>query len=239
MDLEVSHKTSGQTQDIKITRDVINVKSVTSWVKKAKDIDAITAKGNVNDSVAYIRLSEFGDNTNKEWAAQVASVVPQIKSQNAKGVILDLRSNPGGYLTDATYIASEFLSQGAPVVIEQDETGTQTTLSADRNGQLQSYPLIILIDKGSASASEIVSGALRDNKKALLYGEKSFGKGTVQQAEDLGNGAGLHITIAKWLTPNGTWVNGVGLTPDVSVPIDTKDPSHDAVLEKAVDDLIK
>ena len=105
-------------------------------------------------------------------------------------------------------------------------------------------PLIVLINKGSASASEIVSGALRDNKingksRAILIGETSFGKGTIQQADDLGGGAGLHVTIAKWLTPDGTWVHGVGLKPDIEVKLDEKDPSHDTQLEKAVLELVR
>ena len=231
----------GQTspKDVTITRDVIQVKSVTAWVKQIKDIQGVNIAGNPDVSVAYIRLSQFGDDTNKEWSSIMPGLAAQIKSENAKGVILDLRENPGGYLTDATYIASEFLQQGAPVVIEQDETGTQTTLSATRPGLLTTVPLIVLIDRGSASASEIVAGALRDNKRAILVGEKSFGKGTVQQAEDLGNGAGLHVTIAKWLTPNGTWVNGKGLIPDVATTADTKDPSHDTTLESAIEQLLK
>ena len=99
--------------------------------------------------------------------------------------------------------------------------------------------MIVLINKGSASASEIVAGALRDNNRADLFGETSFGKGTVQAATDLGDGAGLHVTIAKWLTPKGTWINGKGLTPDVEVSIDTKDSAHDNVLEKAILELLK
>lgn len=235
--LTVFHKGENNPTDIKIVRDVITVKSVTAWVKKASDIDKINVKN--DGSVAYIRLSQFGDNTNKEWISVVNDISTKIKSQNAKGVILDVRSNPGGYLTDAVYIASEFLKQGTPVVLEEDQTGERTTLSSTRPGLLTGIPVIVLIDPGSASASEIVSGALRDNGVAKLMGQKSFGKGTVQQAEDLGNGAGLHVTIAKWLTPNGTWVNGKGLTPDVEVENDAKDPSHDAVLEKAVQELLK
>ena len=110
---------------------------------------------------------------------------------------------------------------------------------AGRDGLLLTQKLVVLINKGSASASEIVAGALRDHKRAILVGETSFGKGTIQQAEDLGDGAGLHVTIAKWLTPNGTWVNGNGLKPDVSVSLDAKDPSRDTQLEKAVLELLK
>ena len=234
--LTIVRKDTSGTKDIKITRDVITVKSVTSWIKKVKDIEGIKVAGDF--AIAYIRLSQFGDNTNKEWLSVTNDLVIKIKQQNAKGLILDVRNNPGGYLTDATYIASEFIKEGAPVVIEE-AGGVRTTLSATRKGLLLGTPLIVLINKGSASASEIVAGALRDNNRARLVGETSFGKGTVQQAEDLGGGAGLHVTIAKWLTPSGVWINGKGLTPDVSVASDSKDQSHDSILEKAVAELVK
>ena len=99
--------------------------------------------------------------------------------------------------------------------------------------------MVVLINKGSASASEIVAGAMRDYNRAKLIGETSFGKGTIQQAEDLGDGAGLHVTIAKWLTPKETWVHEKGLTPDISVALDEKNPSHDTQLERAVEELVK
>lgn len=236
--LTIQHEGQSSSEDISITRDTITVKSVDGWVKEVKDISGISQdmkKSSVqNDSIAYIRLSQFGDSTNDDWTHLISSLLPKIASMHAKGVILDLRDNPGGYLTDAVYIASEFLPEGAPVVI-QDNGSEQNTLSVNRKGSLMDIPLIVLINKGSASASEIVSGALRDNKRAQLVGETSFGKGTIQQAMDLGNNAGLHVTIAKWLTPNGTWVNGKGLTPDVTVKLDSKDPTHDTQLEKAID----
>ena len=125
------------------------------------------------------------------------------------------------------------------MVIEEETGERRSSLYADRKGLFQDVPLIVLINKGSASASEIVAGALRDHGRAKLLGEISFGKGTIQKAEDLGNGAGLHITIAKWLTPQGEWVNEVGLKPDIEVKFDEKDPSHDLQLEKAVSKLIK
>ncbi len=239
--LTVVHPDSKSETDITIVRDDIKVSSVDGWVKKVSDVSGITdptLKQNKTQEIAYIRLSQFGNDTNQDWTKLVAKLKAQIdKDGNVKGVILDLRDNPGGYLTDATFIAGEFLPKGTPVVTEDDGVNQQT-LNVDRDGQLLNIPLIVLIDGGSASASEIVSGALRDNKRAELVGLKSFGKGTVQEALDLGDGTGLHVTVAKWLTPNGTWVNKVGLTPDVVVNYDTKNPSHDAQLEKAIEILI-
>lgn len=240
--LTVIHKNEKTSTDIKIIRAAITVSSVSGWVKKISVISGITdkiLKSDTKDEIGYIRLSQFGDQTNQDWTNLVNKLKAQIDNDsNVKGMVLDLRDNPGGYLTDATFIAGEFLSKGTPVVTEDDGVN-KNTLYVDRNGSFLKIPLIVLIDGGSASASEIVSGALVDNKRALLVGDKSFGKGTVQEALDLGNGAGLHVTVAKWLTPNGTWVNKVGLTPNVVVNYDTKNPTHDAQLEKAIQILLK
>ncbi len=247
--LTVIHKDNKKQADLKITRDVITVKSVAMNVLSAKCTGSscsLIAKGDPctsSDCVkyAYLRLSEFGDNTNQDWESMIKGISQQINTDKSiKGVVLDLRNNPGGYLTDAQFIASEFLPMGTKVVSE--DTGTsQSELDVQRQGLLTNpnIKVVVLINGGSASASEIVSGALRDHKRAILVGEKSFGKGTVQEAEDMGDGAGLHVTIAKWLTPNGTWVHGKGLTPDVVVSLDPKDPSTDTQLEKAVFELLK
>lgn len=243
--LSILHKDSDKPVEIEIMRDTITVKSVVEWVKSAKDIEGINVSKDLTDKVAYIRLSQFGDSTNQDWTSAINNIYLQMqKDKSVKGLILDLRNNPGGYLNDAVFISSDFLKQGTPVVREDNAQGTEITLSVTRQGLMYEVPVIVLINKGSASASEIVSGALRDNKingksRALLVGETSFGKGTIQQADDLGNGAGLHITIAKWLTPNGTWVNGTGLKPDIEVQLDEKDPSRDFQLEKAVLELLK
>ena len=237
--LSIQHKNEQAAKDIAITRNVITVKSVDGWVKSVKDIPSIEVSDHKDDQIAYVRLSQFGDQTNKDWLSLIKKLDVQIANNpKFKGFILDLRNNPGGYLTDAQFIASEFIKDGT-IVIEDDGRGNQQALSVNRAGLLTDVPVIVLINKGSASASEIVAGALRDHNRAKLVGETSFGKGTVQQSEDLGNGAGLHITIAKWLTPNGTWVNGKGLTPDVSVAQNPKDPSHDTQLEKAVQILVQ
>ncbi len=244
----VVHKDTKDKKDIKITRDVITVKSVLMDIRNAKCTSSgcsVIAKGDpcTGDGCtqfAYIRLSQFGDNTNKEWASMVKGIADKMnKDVSIKGIVFDLRNNPGGYLTDAQYIASEFLHTGTTVVSEDPCTQQDCTLRAQREGLFVNSKVVVLINGGSASASEIVSGALRDDRKIKLVGDKSFGKGTVQAAEDLGDGAGLHVTIAKWLTPNGTWVHGKGLTPDVSVSLDPKDLSRDTQLEKAVFELIK
>ncbi|HXS15061.1 MAG TPA: S41 family peptidase [Candidatus Saccharimonadales bacterium] len=240
--LGIIHKGNSNPSDVKITRGVITVKSVDGWVKQVKDIPTVNLKNSSlsSDSILYIQLSQFGDSTDTDLENLVNKVVSQVNSGTVKGIVLDLRDNPGGYLTDAQFVAGEFLPNGAPVVKEEDASGQMNTLYVNRTGKLTNtnIPMVVLINKGTASASEILSGALRDNKRAELVGETSFGKGIVQEAIDLGGGAAMHVTISKWLTPNGTWVgngvNGAGLVPDVTVALDPKDPSHDTQLEKAI-----
>lgn len=227
-------------KEVRIVRDVITVKSVDAWVKKAKDIEGIKLDKNLGEqNIAYITLSQFGDNTNAEWLSAINQLNLDInKAKGVKGVIFDLRNNPGGYLTDAVFIASEFLKEGSDVVF-QEENGEQNAMKSNRRGLLTETPVVILINKGSASAAEIVAGALRDHNRATLVGETSFGKGTIQQAEDLGAGAGLHVTIAKWLTPNKTWVHEKGLAPDITVALSAKEPDRDLQLERAIQELVK
>ncbi len=241
--LTILRKDQREPKEINITRDVITIKSVTSWVKPIKEVENITLtdtlKANQNDKVAYIRLSQFGDNTNKEWLDMSNQLSLQLqKDKSIKGIVLDLRNNPGGYLTDAVFIASEFLKTGTPIVLQDDGKGRTGKLVVERNGLMLDTPLVILINKGSASASEILAGAMRDHDRAILIGETSFGKGTIQNAEELGGGSGLHVTIAKWLTPNGTWVHKKGLEPDVKADLSTKEPERDTQLEKAIENLL-
>jgi carboxyl-terminal processing protease len=245
--LNILHKDAEKPVDIKITRDTITVKSLTSWTKPVKEVESINKDADglsqkADDKIVYIRLSQFGDSTNKEWSDLALKVNEEIqKDPSIKGIVFDLRNNPGGYLNDAVYIASEFVKDGT-AVMQEDKNGNRESYPVSGNGILTEIPLVVLINKGSASAAEIVSGALRDHGRALLVGETSFGKGTIQQAEDFGGGSGLHVTIAKWLTPNGTWVgngkNGKGLEPDVVVSIDEKNPDHDAQLEKAIETVL-
>lgn len=239
--LTVLHRGEEKPVDIEIVRDTITVKSVDGWIKEIKSIKGIKSIAGTTgkEEIVYIRLSQFGDNTNEEWLALINKLYLNINgNQNVKGVILDLRNNPGGYLTDATFIASEFIKEGTVVI--QDRNGIdKNNFNVSRKGLLTEIPVIVLINKGSASASEIVAGALRDHNRAKLLGETSFGKGTIQQAEDLGNGAGLHVTIAKWLTPNGTWVHKKGLEPDIKVELNEKEKDRDTQLEKAIEELVQ
>jgi len=246
--LTILHKDDKAPTVLKISRDTITIKSVTHYTKAIKDISSV-AKSPIlakaqDKKVIYIRLSQFGDNTNQEWLSMANSLALSMQQDSSiKGVVLDVRNNPGGYVSDAVFIVSEFLKIGTPVVIQDMGQDQLETLAVKRNGVMLQTPLVVLINKGSASAAEITAGSLRDAGRALLIGEQSFGKGTMQNTQDLGQGSGLHVTIARWLTPKGSWVgngkDGKGLTPDVVVELDAKDSSHDTQLEKALEQLVK
>lgn len=217
--LTIGRQGQDKPKDFEVVRDTISVKSVELEIK---------------DNVAILRLSRFGDDTNQEWEKTVNT----LNLGNTKGVVLDLRNNPGGYLGGAVFIASEFLKDG--VVVQQERSsGEKDAFTVNRKGRLTDIPLVVLVNKGSASASEIVAGALKDYNRAKLVGETTFGKGTIQEAQDLGGGAGLHVTTARWLTPLGTFVNGTGIKPDVEVAADENDQTHDLQLEKALEILVK
>jgi carboxyl-terminal processing protease len=145
-----------------------------------------------------------------------------------------LRNNPGGYLQGAVDLASEFIQTGKVVVTEQRSDGTENKFKVERFGKLLKYPTVVLVNGGSASASEILAGALRDQDGIKLIGIKSFGKGTIQEPIELNGGSGLHVTTAKWLTPNGTWVHGEGLGPDVEIEDDIE-TIEDEQLQKAIE----
>lgn len=205
----------------KITRDVITVASVT-WEDKG-------------DGTAYIRVSRFGGDTNEQWAKAVSEI--NVKMRELDAVVVDVRGNPGGYLQSAVYIAGEFF-RGKPVLYQEDAKGEQNALNAERLGSFDKLPgVFVLIDEGSASASEILAAALRSQIKAQLIGVKSFGKGTIQDARDFKDGSGVHITIAKWLTPDKEWIHQKGLEPDVVVENTTEDleKNTDSQLNKALE----
>ena len=206
--------------DVAITRDVVQRREVTSKV--------------IGDgAVGYVRLNDFSD-------AAAATVRDDLAAHVAAGrtaLILDLRGDPGGFVTAARSVASEFIGSG-PIFWEQDAKGGQLETPALPGGVATDPALriVCLIDGGSASASEIVAGALQDSKRATLVGQTSFGKGTVQRWTELtGEGGAVKLTIARWLTPDKRWIHGVGLTPDVVVDVPADTPAgSDPTLDKAL-----
>lgn len=226
--LAIVHEGEEKPQDLAITRETILVKSV-EWEKKAGQ----------GGQIAHLKLSRFGDQTNAEWAKMINEILASYEKKEIKGLVLDLRNNPGGYLTGAVFVSSEFLPVGSLVVQQEEAGGAKQNYQVERTGKLLNIPMVVLINKGSASASEIVAGALQDYNRAKIVGETSFGKGTVQEAQDLETGAGLHITTGKWLLPKGGWLNGSGIKPDIEVAMDEKNPDQDAQLKKAIELLLK
>jgi carboxyl-terminal processing protease len=204
-----------------ITRAEIEIKSVSQ--KVPNDIQ-------MPKDICYIRLSSF---ISRNAAKEVSDIIT--KSNDKKAFIMDLRSNPGGLLSNAIYISDMFLNGGA-IVSTVDRDGYKETQKASR-GVLTTKPLVILVDKGSASASEIFSGAIKDNKRGVLIGTQSFGKGLVQEINKLPNDSGINITIQKYLTPNGTDIHKKGITPDVVVELSEDDikNKNDVQLKKAIE----
>jgi len=204
-----------------ITRAEIEIKSVSQ---------KIPDNVNMPKDIGYIRLSSF---ISRNAAKEVQDILNN--SRDKKAFIIDLRSNPGGLLSNAIYISNMFLDGGA-IVSTVDRDGYKETSRATR-GVLTNKPLVVILNKGSASASEIFSGAIKDNKRGVLVGTQSFGKGLVQEINKLPDNAGINITIQKYLTPNGTDIHKKGITPDILVELTDDDikNKNDAQLKKAIE----
>ena len=192
-----------------------------------------TTRELANGTVGYIHLSGFSDAGAKEVREALEAQV----GKGIKKIVFDLRGNPGGFLLDALAVASEFIGEG-PIYWQEDAQGKQIVSDAKPDGVAtdDSIQVVVLIDRGTASASEIVAGALQDRGRAQLIGETSFGKGTVQEWIELGNVGGVKLTVSKWLTPDKRWIHRIGLTPDVPVTVPADLPAGaDPVLEKALE----
>ncbi|AIM15321.1 peptidase S41 [Bacillus sp. X1(2014)] len=168
----------------------------------------------VDDRIAKVQITSFSTNTTKE----LTDKLNELKSKGMQGLVLDLRQNPGGLLDQAINISSMFVPKGKIIVKEQDRNGKVKEIASQNDGNPE-FPLVVLIDKGSASASEILAAAVKESAGVPLVGEKSFGKGTVQTAADFSDGSNIKYTIAKWLTPNGNWIHKKGIKPDVEVAL--------------------
>jgi len=189
-------------QEFTLEREVIKVKSV-----KAKTLE----KG-----FGYVRLTQFQEHS----SADLAKALEQLRQENGgslSGLVLDMRNNPGGLLDQAVEIADQFLAEGVIVFTKGREADAQMEFSARRSGTEPAYPMVILINGGSASASEIVAGALQDHARAVIMGTRSFGKGSVQTIIPLSDESGLRLTTAKYFTPKGTSIQALGIVPDIEV----------------------
>ncbi|MFZ5376266.1 MAG: S41 family peptidase [Patescibacteria group bacterium] len=219
--LTLWRKDKGEPFEVRVTRGEIVVESV--------ELEFPEVNG---QKVAHLRVIRFGERTFDEWDKAVQEII-QNRSQ-IKGIVLDFRNNPGGYFDRSIEIASDFIKSGK--VVTQQGRYTKQEYKSNGKARLTGMPLVILVNRGSASAAEIVAGALRDDVGAKLVGEKTFGKGTVQERRELSNGGGLHITIAKWMLPKGDWIHHEGIPVDVEVK-DDPETDKDEVLERAVREL--
>jgi carboxyl-terminal processing protease len=228
--LTVLHRGALEPVDITITRKEITVPSMeVSFVGTKKDI-------------AYLNLDRFTDSSYPVWKSNWNESVDQIVSSGVSKMILDLRGNPGGYFDAAVYAADDFLDSGYIISQQQDGKGKVKDYKSTEGGKLTDIKLIVLVDEGSASASEILAGALQQSKRATVIGQKTFGKGTAQSVMDLKDGSSLHITILKWLLPDGTWLNrDNSITPDIDVELTEDDflKGTDPQLKRAIEEINK
>lgn len=240
--LTILHKGGEKPAEIAITRNTITVPSVDAWIKtpaEIKEISGLPNHSTAGRKIAYIHLSQFGDRLEEDWSKAVTDIVNTRKNSDIAGLVFDVRNNPGGYLDGSVYIGSEFIKSGT-IVSQKNSDGSIQHHDANGNGRLYDIPMVVLINKGSASAAEIVSGALKDYHRATIVGETSYGKGSVQTPQDLAGGSSIHITTGKWLTPKGESINKKGITPDTEIKLsDSATASEDAQLEKAIEILEK
>lgn len=211
-----------KSREIKVIRETIVVKSVEWKIETAGE-----------EKIAVIKISRFAEDT----AGEINLAANEILKADVKGIILDLRNDPGGYLESAVDVASIFIPANRIVTIENFQDGKKNNYLTRGGDKLSNLPAVVLINEGSASAAEILAGALRDNRQTKLVGEKTFGKGSVQELENLKNDSSIKITVAEWLTPSGKSINKEGLKPDIEVTLTDED--FEAKKDPQLDEAIK
>jgi carboxyl-terminal processing protease len=214
--LEVLREGVSDPIEVAVKRDDIPVETVHSDVKK---VNGVTA--------GYIQITTFSENTAVDFKKQLA----ELEKKNVKGLVIDVRGNPGGLLSSVEQILQEFVTSKKPYIQIQERSG-EVMKSFSSNKKKKAYPVVVLIDEGSASASEILAGALKETEGYPLIGTKSFGKGTVQQAVPMGDGSNIKLTMYKWLTPNGNWIHKKGIMPDIPVKQPAYYYAHPLQLDK-------
>ena len=221
-----------ETRDFTIVRDIIKVKSV-----KAKVIEG---------NIGYVKLSQFQERTSSDLAASLVDIT----KEPVTSLILDLRNNPGGLLNSAVEVSGQFLAPGKVVVFIKGRSGEKTEYRTESEGtaeageektKLKTMPMIVLVNQGSASASEIVAGALKDWNRAVVLGVQTFGKGSVQSVIPLSDGSGLRLTTARYYTPKGISIQSTGITPDIVVKLEQKGDAkeHPVIREKDLERHLK
>lgn len=218
--LEISREGWEKSKKIKIIRDVIKIPSL-KWKL-------------INEKIAYLRIYQFY----QPLIYDFRKTALEILNSPAKKIILDLRNNPGGYLDVVIKIGEWFLNKGDIIVVEDfGQNKERKEYKAEKDGEFLQYPIVVLINQGSASGSEIIAGALRDNRKIKIIGTRSFGKGSIQEAVRLKDQSLLKITVAKWLTPKGISISEEGIAPDIEVKITEDDyqQDRDPQLDKAIE----
>ncbi|MBI4300373.1 MAG: S41 family peptidase [Chloroflexi bacterium] len=215
--LTIIHGGEAKPVEITVVRDIIKTASVFASLRP--------------DKIAHIGISSFSDSTDTE----MRKALKDMKDQGATGIVLDLRNNPGGLLDTTVQVASEFLSGGI-VLYEEDRDGNRQPAKAKSGGVAIDIPLVVLVNEGSASGSEVLAGALQDRGRAKLVGVKTFGKGSINHIRELSNGGALTVTFARWLTPNQRQIEGQGLEPDIKVELTKEDAQagRDTQLERAL-----
>lgn len=215
--LTIYREGEDELREFVLTRGVIRIQSV---------------RMDVQDGIAVMKITKFGSDTERLFNR----AVDQILREDIAGIVLDMRNNPGGFLDVGVQVANEFLDGGL-IVEERFKDGKITPFTADGDGRLAHLPVVVLVDVGSASAAEIVAGALRDNGRAIIVGENTYGKGSVQEIEEFADGSALRITIAHWFTPAGGIISEEGIKPDILVKDDGGEADNQ--LERAITELKK
>ena len=220
VDLLIEREGEPEPFVITVTRDRLEIPIVESEMRE--------------DGIGYLRLYEFSSPARD----RLEESLTELLAQNPEGIILDLRGNPGGWLQQATAVTDLFLAEGA-IVTERMSNGQEQTFTSEAGDIGENIPLAVLVDRGSASASEIVAGALQDQDRAILVGETTFGKGSVQWVYNLNDGSELRVTVALWFTPSGRAIHGEGLEPDISVPWPEDEEEIEEIIDSGIDPQIE